>query len=193
MRLYVLTEGRQGKAKAKPNVLTFYETGIVHALYETMLMSPALDSWQIRVEEKQHGKWVDLWLRHVKGGDPVRIEAGDLFRGKPDKANSDAQKLKNLHQGSKARSSWFLALVRDLRAEIDENRKKNDSLGAKKRRFPLDPRRVLIARIKKSMNRKGGLDPQLVDFDERLVRVFSIYRPGAKADVFGTILFKVKT
>jgi hypothetical protein len=194
MRLYVLTEGRKGKAKAKPNVLTFYETGIVHALFETMLMSPALDSWQIRVEEKQHGKWVDLWLRDVNGGDPVRIEAGDLFRGKPDKANSDAQKLKDLHQKSNARSSWFLALARDLQVEIEENRKKNDRLRGKKRKrkLPLDPKRVLIARIEKSMARKGGLDPQLVEFDKRLVRVFSIYRPGSKADVFGAILFKVK-
>ncbi len=195
MRLYVLTEGRKGKANAKPNVLTFYETGIVHSLYETMLMSPVLDNWQIRVEEKQHGKWVDLWLRDVKGGDPVRIEAGDLFRGKPDKANSDAEKLKELHKSSKSRSSWFLALVRDLQVEIEENRKKNDRLRAKKRKrkLPLDSKRVLVARIKKSMNRKGGLDSQLIEFDERLVRVFSIYRPGSKGDVFGAILFKVKT
>jgi hypothetical protein len=195
MRLFVLTEGRKGKAKAKPNVLTFYETGIVHSLFETMLMSPALDNWQIRVEEKQHGKWVDLWLRDVNGGDPVRIEAGDLYRGKPDKVNSDAQKLKDLNVKSKARSSWFLALVRDLQVEIEENRTKKQKRSAndKTRKLPLDSKRVLVARIKKSTARNGGIDPGLVEFDERLVRVFSIYRPGAKGDLFGVILFKVKT
>ena len=181
----------------KPNIFTFYETGIVHSLYETMLMCPELDGWDIRVEEKQPtgttSNWVDLWLRDVKGGDPVRIEAGDLLRGKPDKANSDARKLKDLHQSAKSRSSWFLAFVRDLEEEIEENRRKNKrrtELG--RRKLPLDSKRVLVARIKKSMKRKGGLNTELLEFDERLVRVFPIYRPGAKSDVFGVILFKIR-
>jgi hypothetical protein len=38
--MYVLTEGRAGKAKAKPTISSFYETGIVNSLYSMILMSP---------------------------------------------------------------------------------------------------------------------------------------------------------
>ena len=49
-RLFVLTSGRKGSTKYRPTVNTFYETGIVTALYEHLLMSPILQHLEIRHE-----------------------------------------------------------------------------------------------------------------------------------------------
>jgi hypothetical protein len=49
-RLLILTTDRRGSAKYQPTVGTFYETGIVTALYEALLMSPVLAHLDIRHE-----------------------------------------------------------------------------------------------------------------------------------------------
>lgn len=198
MRIYVLTHGRKGKEKAKPNILTFYETGIVFALYEQMLMSPILANWDIRWEERHkirgNFQWVDLWLRPSNGGLPIRIEAGDVPNGKIGKAHSDADKLIRLHAENQSSSSWFLAFVRDLAEQVKENEVKVTKLyGAAAKSVPVTPHDVLVARIKKSFKRKDGLNSNRLKFDERLVRVFEVYRPGGRCDIFGAILFKVIT
>jgi hypothetical protein len=192
-RLFVLTEGRRGARSAKPNIFTFYETALVHALYETMLMSPKLDAWDIRIEEKENGKWIDLWLRRHDGGRPIRIEAGDLPQGVAGKANSDARKLRLLDKGTPAESNWILCFVRDLQKEIDANKRKNiQRVRQRKRRLLTDGKALLQQRIKKSLVRVNGLDPGLLRFEPKLIRVFTIYRPGAKNDVFGVALLRVR-
>lgn len=207
LHLYILTEGRKGSKFNKPNITTFYETGIVHSLYKMMLMSPKLESWDVRIEEKHSESsirnWVDLWLRDHKGGHPVRIEVGDFLAGRPGKINNDARKLRRLHQSKKSRSSWILALVRDLQAQIEKNHADNErrklALPANSRRptrpykrKPEKAEEVIKERVCKSIERKG-LDNSLIEFDERLVKVFSVYRPGQKSDLVGAVMFRVKT
>jgi len=86
-RLFVLTTGRAGSRHFKPSVVSFYETGLVTALYEQLLMTPLLQHMDIRHEMPYHGtagapKQVDLWLRHLNGAHPHLVEAGDFSVGK---------------------------------------------------------------------------------------------------------------
>ena len=53
-RLFVLTAGRKGSKKYHPTANTFYETGIITALYEHLLMSPLLQHMDIRHEMPYH-------------------------------------------------------------------------------------------------------------------------------------------
>src|SRR5690606_10221408 len=100
-RLLILTTDRKGATKHQPTVATFYETGIVTAVYEALLMSPVLAHLEIRHEMsyKTRGgkgapKQVDLWLRPHNGGRPIMIEAGDFAVGK---IHRDLAKLRTLN------------------------------------------------------------------------------------------------
>lgn len=127
-RLLILTTDRQGSKKHQPTVATFYETGIVTALYEALLMSPELAHLEIRHEMgfkttvgKGAPKQVDLWLRPHNGGHPIMIEAGDFGVGK---VHRDLAKLKTLNSNG---TNWFLAFFRQApiamnpRAELEKS------------------------------------------------------------------------
>ena len=114
-RLFVLTAGRAGSAQYHPTVATFYETGLVTALYEQLLMSPQLVHLEIRHEMPYPGptgapKRVDLWIRPLNGGHPTLIEAGDFGVSK---VHTDLAKLKTLNPNG---TNWFLAFFRDEQA-----------------------------------------------------------------------------
>lgn len=100
-RLLILTTGRKGSKKHQPIVATFYEAGVVTALYEALLMSPVLAHLEIRHEMpfktsagKGAPKQVGRWLRPHNGGNPIMIEAGDFEVGK---VHRDLEKLKSLN------------------------------------------------------------------------------------------------
>lgn len=168
-RLFVLTTGRAGSANFQPTVTTFYETGLVTALYEQLLMSPVLAKYEIRHEMPYPGaagrpKQVDLWLKPVGGGYPHLIEAGDFA---PGKVHSDIRKISpiNAHGGN-----WFLAFFR------------NPSHAA-------DP----WAEISRSLQRANGLDAVLVEVDRRLTTSFPVYRPNHPPDHFGAALIRARS
>jgi hypothetical protein len=167
-RLLILTTDRPGSQKAKPSVSTFYETGIVTALYEAMLMSAVLVNYDIRHEEafkvgKSRGapKQVDLWLRPHNGGNPIMIEAGDFA---PGKVHRDLRKLENLNANG---TNWFLAFFRD--APVSSNPGKE---------------------ISRSFGRKNGLDKSRVKMHSSLVHSFEIFRPNGVPDKFGIALLR---
>lgn len=167
-RLFVLTTGRAGSSKYQPTVATFYETGLVTALYEQLLMSPALAHLEIRHEMPYQGpmgapKRVDLWLRPVNGGYPHLLEAGDFGVGK---IHKDVQKMKSLNPNG---SNWFLAFFRSP-----------DEAGI--------PGKV----VERSLSRANGLKSTLVDMDWRLVGSFDVYRPDGNHDPFGVALLRAK-
>lgn len=54
VRLFVLTDGRAGSSRYKPNVGTFYETSLVTSLYEHLLMDPELSHLEVRHEMAFH-------------------------------------------------------------------------------------------------------------------------------------------
>jgi hypothetical protein len=169
-RLFVLTSGRKGSAKYRPTVNTFYETGLVTALYEHLLMSPSLQHLEIRHEMPYHGpvgapKRVDLWIRPVNGGDPILIEAGDFAVGK---VHADLDKIGKVNPHGK---NWFLAFFRDPEATS-----------------PSDPWTVLT----KSFAHGAGLDPAKVEADQSLVSHFEVYRPTGDHDTFGVALLRGK-
>jgi hypothetical protein len=169
-RLLILTTDRKGSAKAKPTVATFYETGIVTSLYESMLMTAVLSNYDIRHEEpyknssnKGAPKQVDLWLRPQNGGIPLLIEAGDFS---PGKVHRDLAKLKKLNPKG---TNWFLAFFR-----------KPPKSG--------DP----LLELQKSFKRKGGLDKNRVKLETALVSSFDVFRPNGSPDKFGVALLRAK-
>lgn len=169
-RLFVLTSGREGSAKYRPTANTFFETGIVTALYEHLLMSPKLQHLEIRHEMPYPGtlgapKQVDLWLRPVNGGHPTLIEAGDFSVGK---VHQDIAKIAAINPNG---TNWFLAFFRDP-----------------KKTTPGDPWRVLTD----SFARANGLDGDLVEADQDLVDHFEVYRPTGNHDTFGFALLRGK-
>lgn len=167
-RLLILTTGRRGSVKHQPTVATFYETGIVTALYEALLMSPVLAHLDIRHEMafkltqgRGAPKQVDLWLRPHNGGHPLMIEAGDFTAGK---VHRDLAKLKALNPDG---TNWFLAFFRDpstAEAPLQE--------------------------LQRSFGRRNGLDSSKVKMESALVRTFDVYRPGAAPDKFGVALLR---
>lgn len=171
-RLFVLSTYRPGTKKFKPTVDSFYETSIVTSIYEFMLMSPVMAHLEIRhempfpspVPQPGAPKKVDLWLRPFNGGYPHLVEAGD-FGAK--KIHRDLAKAKALNPNG---ANWFLAFFRTTK------------IGS------LDP----SAAIEKSFNRKNGLDDQLVLFDRRLTKQFTVYQPGADPIPFGASLLRAK-
>lgn len=180
-RLFVLTAGRRGSRLYMPTVATFYETSIVTALYETLLMLPDLVRLEIRHEmpypppkpaarkaatkkpAKRKGapKKVDLWMRPPKGGYPHLIEAGDFSVGK---VHRDCRKITALNPNG---SNWFLAFFREPSEASD-------------------PWAVLQA----SLARKNGLNGARVHVDRRLVGSFLVYRPDGASDPFGYALLR---
>ena len=193
-RLYVLTDGRAGSKEAQLGISDFYETSVVQFLYETMLASPRFHKWEIRIEKAYGKKRVDLWLRPASGGMAILIEAGFWYHGTASKINSDAKKLKAIHPSSKSSRLWVLGLVPDLQKEKDYNRaKRKDGRKESISKFPLDFRKILLRRIEKSLNGKRGLNRALVKYDEKLVRVYHVYRPSGLGDVLGVVLFRVKS
>jgi len=167
-RLLILTTGRKGSKTHQPTVATFYETGIVTALYEAMLMSPALAHLDIRHEMafkvtlgRGAPKQVDLWLRPPNGGRPMMIEAGD-FGVK--KVHDDLAKIAALNPKG---TNWFLAFFREEPVSANP-----------------------LAELERSFVRKNGLDVSKVMLDKSLVRSFDVYRPEAKPDKFGVALLR---
>lgn len=169
-RLLILTTDRPGSKKHQPTVSTFYETGLVTALYEALLMSPVLAHLEIRHEmsfKKSPGrgapKQVDLWLRPRNGGHPIMIEAGDFG---VQKVHSDLAKAKDLNPSG---TNWFLAFFRKEPAAADP-----------------------LAELQRSFDRRNGLDAAKVEMSRVLVRSFDVYRPNAEPDKFGAALLRGK-
>lgn len=166
-RLYVLTNGRVGSKKHRPDVMKFYETGIVFSLYEHLLMTPPLAHldirWEMAFPAKRRPKQVDLWLRPWNGGNPHLLEAGDFQVGK---VHSDCRKMRKLNPKG---TNWFLAFFRDG-AKVDVK----------------DPWATIIA----SIGRKNGLDNTVVKVDDRLAASFEVFRPEGGHDWFGYALFQ---
>lgn len=166
-RLLILTTDRPGSKKYQPTVATFYETGLVTALYEAMLMSPMLAHLEIRHEMdfptpgRGAPKRVDLWLRPHNGGRALMIEAGDFRVGK---VHEDLAKLKVLNPRG---TNWFLAFFRS-----------NPMASA-----PFDE-------LGRSFDRGNGLDDEKVSMEGSLVRSFHVFRPNFEPDNFGVALLR---
>lgn len=168
VRLFVLVTDRKGSSKHKPTVATFYETGIVTAIYEHLLMMPNLAHLEIRHEMPYQGtggapKRVDLWIRPPKGGYAHLIEAGDFGVGK---VHSDLAKIKHLNPNG---GNWFLAFFRNPTEAQDPN-----------------------AIIIKSFERTNGLDQARVEHEPRFTKSFEVYRPDGNHDPFGFALLRAK-
>lgn len=152
-RLYVLSSGRPGSRKRQPTISTYYETGLVVALYEFLLMSPDLAHLEVSHEVRYVGKTkpeqVDLWIRPTNGGHPTLIECGDFT---PGKVKSDAKKMRRLNPNG---TNWFLAFFRD-----DENAR--------------DP----WTKLKKCRNRKGSLKGKHLGIEKKFTNHFEIELPG---------------
>tara|TARA_R110002033_G_scaffold57490_1_gene106597 strand:+ start:2419 stop:2991 length:573 start_codon:yes stop_codon:yes gene_type:complete len=166
-QLLILTTDRPGSKKHQPTVNKFYETGIVTAIYQALLMSPVLAHLEIRHEMpfqtpgKGAPKRVDLWLRPQNGGTPQMIEAGD-FSVK--KVHGDLAKLKKLNPKG---YNWFLAFFRSGKPAKDP-----------------------LGELEKSFKRANGLNAKKVHLDTGLVKSFSVYRPGKEPEPFGIALLK---
>lgn len=170
-KLLILSTERKGAKKHKPSVSTFYETGIVAALYEAMLMSPELANQDIRHEMpdrrfpgvKGAPKQVDLWLRPYNGGIPIMIEAGDFS---PGKVRHDLDKIKKMNpQGQ----NWFLAF---FRTEPHAS----------------DPK----ACIDRAFKRKNGLSARIIHRSRVLHNSFKIYKSKSCYENFGVAMFQRK-
>jgi hypothetical protein len=172
LKLFVLTDGRAGSAKFKPNVATFYETSLVTSLYEHLLMDPELAHLEIRHEMPFRSKTpavgaserVDLWIRPPKGGLPHLYEAGDYNAGK---VNSDLGKIKRLNPKG---TNYFIAYFRGKKKLKDH---------------PYD-------QLLKSLARVNGLDAGLCFVEKKYCEVFEVYRPNGDHDQFGVALIKAK-
>ncbi len=165
-RLFVLTAGRQGSKKAQIDISSFFETGIVVALFEFLLMTPALAHLEIRHENPYRAttkpEQVDLWIRAPTGGRAVVIEAGDFS---PGKVKNDAKKMRRLNRNG---TNWFLALFRDYHAAAP------------------------WARINSCRRRKGSLKGCHLGLDEKFVRSIVIRLPGRDPIHFGYALIRVE-
>lgn len=166
-RIFVLTAGRAGSQKYKPTVKSFYETGLVVAIYEFLLMSPELAHLEIRHENpypsKTKPEQVDLWIKPPNGGYAHVIEAGDFS---PHKLKSDASKMRRLNPSG---YNWFLAFFRE-------------------EPHCRDPWR----RLMECRRRRGSLKYARLTFDQRMVGSFSLRLPGMSEVFFGYGLIRVK-
>ena len=170
-KLLILSTERKGAKKHKPSVATFYETGIVSALYEAMLMSPALANQDIRHEmpdKRLPGirgapKQVDIWLRPYNGGTPTMIEAGDFSIAK---VHRDLDKIHKMNPNGQ---NWFLAFFRsDPQAS--------------------DPRSY----VGKAFKRKNGLNSTKINQNSVLYHTFKIYKSRGQYESFGIAMFQRK-
>jgi hypothetical protein len=164
-RIFVLTGGRQGSQKHKPTIATFFETGLVVAIYEFLLMNPALAHLEILHERPYPSatrpEQVDLWIRAPTGGRAVLIEAGDFT---PKKVKDDAKKMRRLNPRG---TNWILAFFRDHHASQP---------------WP---------RLRSCRRRKGSLKGCHVDMSEEMTESFSIKLPGQPIIHFGYSLIRV--
>jgi hypothetical protein len=165
-RLFILTGGRQGSKKHKPSIASYYETGLVVALYEFLLMDPALSHLEIRHENpyaaRTRPEQVDLWIRPPNGGREHLIECGDFT---PCKLKEDAKKMRRLNPKG---TNWFLAFFRS-----DPDSK--------------DP----SGKLRKCLNRKGSLKWMRIEIDNRMARSFAISLP-TQTVYFGFALIRVR-
>jgi hypothetical protein len=174
-RLYVLTGGREGSLRHKPNVEKYYETGLVVAVYEFLLMSPRLAHLEIRHEnpyaKETRPEQVDLWIRHPppNAGPAHCIECGDFT---PGKLKKDARKMRRVNGNG---TNWFLAFFRKQPTDDDPTPS------------TLDPYKCLH----QSRNRKGGLKGCHIELDSKFARHFSFQLPGKEIH-FGYALIRIK-
>lgn len=165
-RIFVLTGGREGSKKHKPTIASFYETGLVVAIYEFLLMSPELAHLEIRHEMPYPGRTrpeqVDLWIRPPRGGYAHLVEVGDFS---PGKVKNDAAKMRRLNPRG---SNWFLAFFR----------RSPDSA---------DP----WSKIEQCRRRRGSLKFSRLHFDKRMTESFTIRLPGMADVQFGYALIRV--
>ncbi|WP_447593669.1 hypothetical protein [Stenotrophomonas rhizophila] len=170
-KLLILSTERKGAKKHKPSVSTFYETGIVNALYEAMLMSPALANQDIRHEmpdkrlpgTKGASKQVDLWLRPHNGGKPTMIEAGDFSVRK---VHRDLDKIRKMNPKGQ---NWFLAF---FRTEPQAS----------------DPKSY----VTKTFKRKNGLSAKKIHQTRVLYHTFNVYKSKGCYETFGLAMFQRK-
>ncbi len=165
-RLFVLTGGRKGSLRHKPTIESFFETGIVVAIYEFLLMSPELSHLEIRHEMPYSAttrpEQVDLWIRPPNGGRAHLIEAGDFS---PKKLKDDASKMRRLNPKG---TNWFLGFFR-------QEPHSSDPWG----------------RLVSCRRRKGSLKGTRIELDRRLVRSFTIRLPGQPDVHFGFALVRI--
>jgi len=161
--LFYLTTYRPGSKKHKPSVLNIYETTFAQAIYEHLLMAPAIGHLDVRHEVACGRERVDLWIRNVGGGQAHFIEIG-FFTKK--KVEDEIAKLKRLKPKE---TRWVLALFRGKDAQ----------------KQPRDT-------VTKSLERRNGLDGSVMTFNENHSGHFDIYRPGKPGDQFGYALIKGK-
>ncbi len=175
-RLYVLTGGRAGSVRHKPSIEKYYETGLVVAIYEFLLMSPDLAHLEIRHENPYRAttrpEQVDLWIRHPapNAGPAHCIECGDFARSKLKK---DASKLRRVNRNG---TNWFLAFFREQPTTDKPNPP------------TLDPYNDLTQRKKRKT--QGGLKGKHIEFDPRFARHFEFDLPRSHVH-FGFALIKV--
>ncbi len=172
-KLFVLTTGRLGAKKHQPDITTFYETGLVGSLFEHLLMSPRLRSYDIRWEMPlTKGKLgapprVDLWLRPAGGHRPTFIEAGDFAKKK---VEDDCAKMKK-HNGHPKAQNWFLAF---FRTDVGENKE------------------WIQEKLDRSFRHANGLDPAKVESHESLMRVFTVQRTNGEHERFGYAMLRAR-
>lgn len=175
-RLYILTGGRQGSKKHRPSIEKYFETGLVTALYEYLLMSPTLSHLEIRHEnpygKKTRPEQIDLWIRHPppSAGPATAIECGDFT---PGKLKHDASKLRRLNGNG---TNWFLAFFRE---QPTPNKPDPPSV---------DPYKALS----QCRKRKGSLKGVRVTIDKRMTKSFRISLPDQADIIFGFSLIRVK-
>lgn len=179
-RLFVLSGSRIGVADRKPRIDKFFETSIVVAVFEYLLMLPSLSHLEICHEKpypkKTRPEQVDIWIKNPGGGPQTLIEAGDFT---PGKLKKDASKMRRLNPRG---SNWFLAFFRD--------QPENGQTEA--------PSQKPLAKLKKcrgdSKSLKGchlALDEEDVRRGNLIVGSFSINLPGQPTIHFGYALIRV--
>ena len=165
-RLYVLSEGRPGSDKHKPRITNYYETGLVVAIYEFLLMSPDLVHLEISHERRYSAttrpQQVDIWIRPPNGGRPTLIECGDFT---PGKVKRDAKKMRSLNPYG---TNWFLAFFRDQD----------------------DSSKVPWKKLKECRGRKGSLKGMHIALEKRFTGSLKIRLPNIEFD-FGYSLIRV--
>lgn len=175
-RLFILTAGRQGALRHKPSIEKYYETGLVVAIYEFLLMCPDLAHLEIRHENPYRSttrpEQVDLWIRHPppNAGPAHGIECGDFAVWK---LKEDASKLRRLNPNG---TNWFLAFFRQ------------QPTPEKPKPATLDPHGEISRRRKR--RGQGGLKWMRIESDRRFAHHFRFALPGKEVH-FGFALIKV--
>jgi len=179
-RLFVLSGSRHGVESRKPRIDKFFETGLVVAIFEYLLMLPSLAHLEICHEKpyrkKTRPEQVDIWIRSIKGGTDMLIEAGDFT---PGKLKDDAAKMRRLNPTGQ---NWFLAFFRE------------QPKGGQTDAASQNPEK----KLRNCRSRKGSLkgchlalDKNDVDEGNLLIGHFAITLPGQPMVHFGYALVRV--